>query len=204
MKKQGIFGSVFRPKALQSQVTETTPPKAIPISTQVPKPPPKAQTMSKSPPPSRPAPPPGLGYEMEDVEEEIVKLPPSIPKQTSQIPLELKSRKRFATKSTSSDAHPCNYTDSRLRDPIVERLEIRPEKRNMQMYSPVTAHAHNAMEWAKKRLLEDDAETGYERGWRKDHPDGTIEEYVTYLTTYSEAGTPGCSIIPGLGRTRSA
>ena len=68
----------------------------------------------------------------------------------------------------------------------------------MQMYSPVTAHAHNPMEWAKEQLLKEDKETGYERGWRKDNPEGTIEEYVAWLVSMSEKATPGCSIIPGL------
>ena len=198
MKKQGIFGSVFRPKALQPQTTETAPPKARPTSKQVPNPPAKAKTLSKSQPPSRPAPPPGLGYEVEEevIEEKIAKLPPSIPKNTVQIPPKLKSRKRFATKPTTSEAQTFPFTDIRFRDTDVERINIRLEERNMQMYNPITAHAHNAMEWAKKQLLEDDVETGYEKGWRKDHRDGTIKDYVTYLTTMSEVATPGCSTIP--------
>ncbi|MEC8143253.1 MAG: hypothetical protein VX071_07115, partial [Candidatus Thermoplasmatota archaeon] len=63
----------------------------------------------------------------------------------------------------------------------------------MEMYNPPHAHAHNYLEYSKDQLLLYGEETETEKRWKRENPEGTMDEYLEYLNRMSEIVTPGCS-----------
>ena len=128
------------------------------------------------------------------LEENVPKPTSSIPKPTSAIDrATAKSAARFPSAKSRENQTTNNSTDIRLADPQVERHHVVSRSSNMEMYNPPHAHAHNYLEYSKDQLLLYGEETETEKRWKRENPEGTMDEYLEYLNRMSEIVTPGCS-----------